>query len=51
MGTNNTFAITDTSQVLGFGSSKNGKLGFSLSKGKNYDLPREIITLSEYEIY
>jgi alpha-tubulin suppressor-like RCC1 family protein len=39
-GTNNTFAILDTYQVYGFGSSRGGKLGFELAKGKNYELPR-----------
>jgi alpha-tubulin suppressor-like RCC1 family protein len=40
IGTNNTFAILETYLVYGFGSSKSGKLGFLLAKGKNYDLPR-----------
>lgn len=50
-GTNSTFAIFETAQVFGWGSSKNGKLGFQLANGKNYDLPREIISLEGHEIY
>jgi alpha-tubulin suppressor-like RCC1 family protein len=50
-GTNSTFAILETGHVFGWGSSKNGKLGFALSKGKNYDLPREIITLDGNMLY
>jgi alpha-tubulin suppressor-like RCC1 family protein len=37
--------------VHGWGSSKNGKLGFQLANGKNYDLPKEIISLKDIEIY
>jgi len=50
-GTNNTFAILDTFQVFGFGSSRGGKLGFLLAKGKNYELPRLVISLDAYEIF
>jgi len=42
-GTNSTFAILESCEVLGWGSSKNGKLGFPLANGKNYQLPKEII--------
>lgn len=53
MGTNTTFAILKTSPsvVMGWGSSKNGKLGFPLANGKNYDLPKEIVNLKDIEIY
>lgn len=37
--------------MFGWGSSKSGKLGFELSGGKNYDLPREIISLSNFPIF
>jgi hypothetical protein len=50
-GTNTTFAILETNQVLGWGSSKNGKLGFHLANGKNYDLPKEIISLKDVEVF
>ena len=51
MGNNSTFAILSNNKVFGWGSSKSGKLGFELSGGKNYDLPREIISLSNYPIF
>lgn len=55
MGTNTTFAIVEISSqqttVYGWGSSKNGKLGFQLANGKIYDIPREIMTLEKFEIY
>ena len=50
-GTSTSFAILENRQVMGWGSSKNGKLGFPLANGKNYDLPKEIIALSDYEVY
>lgn len=50
-GTNTTFAIFECRKVFGWGSSKNGKLGFDLPQGKNYELPREIISLTGHEIY
>jgi hypothetical protein len=30
---------------LAWGSSKNGKLGFPMANGKNYDLPKEMISI------
>ena len=51
MGNNCTFAILSNNKVFGWGSSKSGKLGFELCGGKNYDLPREIISLSNYPIF
>ena len=50
-GINSTFAILESQQVLGWGSSKNGKLGFPLAKGKIYDLPREVISLGKHDIF
>ena len=52
-GTNSTFAIFESKKVCSWGSSKNGKLGFELPQGKNYELPREIISFShdKHEIY
>jgi len=51
MGNNSTFAILSNNKVFGWGSSKSGKLGFEFSEGKNYDLPREIISLSNFPIF
>jgi alpha-tubulin suppressor-like RCC1 family protein len=47
MGTNTSFAILENRKVLAWGSSKSGKLGFPLSNGKNYELPKEIVSLNE----
>ena len=51
MGTNTSFAILESRKVLAWGSSKNGKLGFPLANGKNYELPKEIIALKDFQIY
>ena len=53
MGTNSTFAILESKKVLAWGSSKNGKLGFELPQGKNYELPREVISFSfdKHEVF
>ena len=51
MGTNTTFAMIDDGKVLAWGSSKNGKLGFELPQGKNYELPREVVRLAGHTIY
>jgi len=52
MGTNTTFAILENKRcVYGFGSSKSGKLGFELANGKNYELPKEIISLKDKTIF
>jgi alpha-tubulin suppressor-like RCC1 family protein len=50
-GTNSTFSILESGKVFGWGSSKNGKLGLQLPQGKNYELPREIVSLEGKEIY
>mmetsp|Transcript_22744 Transcript_22744/g.35023 ORF Transcript_22744/g.35023 Transcript_22744/m.35023 type:complete len:153 (-) Transcript_22744:4878-5336(-) len=50
-GTNTAFAILESRQVMGWGSSKNGKLGFPLANGKNYDLPKEIVALTDFQVY
>lgn len=49
-GTNTTFAIFDSGKVCGWGSSKNGKLGFELPQGKNYALPREVTFLRSMDV-
>ena len=49
-GTNSTFVILASGQVFGMGSSKSGKLGFELAQDKNYQLPKEIISLSEHKV-
>jgi len=41
----------ESKKVLGWGSSKNGKLGLDLPQGKNYELPREIVSLESYDIF
>ena len=46
-GTNTSFALLESKSILAWGSSKNGKLGFSMGNGKNYELPKEIITINE----
>lgn len=40
MGSTSTFGIRENKQVFAWGSSKNGKLGFEMAAGKNYDLPK-----------
>ena len=45
MGTNTTYAVLQTCKVFAWGSSRNGKLGFHMANGKNYDLPKEMISL------
>ena len=49
-GTNTSFALLESTSILAWGSSKNGKLGFSMGNGKNYELPKEIITINEQGI-
>jgi hypothetical protein len=41
----------ESGNVLAWGSSKNGKLGFPLSNGKNYELPKEVTSLEDQKIY
>jgi alpha-tubulin suppressor-like RCC1 family protein len=41
----------ESGQVFGWGSSKSGKLGFDMANGKNYPLPKEIISLKDLNIY
>lgn len=50
MGSNSTFAIMESKSVFAWGSSKGGKLGFELAAGKNFTLPKEIISLRDHEI-
>lgn len=50
MGTNTTFCIFDSGKVNAWGSSKNGKLGFDLPQGKNYELPREVTALGSLDV-
>jgi len=50
-GTNATFCILESNKVFGWGSSKNGKLGLQLPQGKNYELPREIVSLEGKDVF
>ena len=47
-GVNTTFAILESNQILAWGSSKNGKLGFPMANGKNYRIPKEIIAVNNF---
>ena len=46
MGCNSTFGILENKSVYAWGSSKSGKLGFEMAKGKNYELPKQVISLN-----
>jgi len=51
LGSNHTLCRLRSGKILGWGSSKDGKLGIQSSNDRNFLVPREIMALENEKIY
>lgn len=51
MGTSNAFCLLRNGKSLCWGSSKDGKLGVEIPEGRNFEQPKEMITLGPHKVF